>query len=157
MQNLQNINLEAELSDEALLYAIADGSGWAMESLYTRYYRLLYTLAYRMVANPQVAEDLLQDAFLSVWRRSNTYSPHAGAARNWLFSILQHRAIDHLRKLQRRGTIQEAPLDLLDLDEKTASVAVWETAWHLAQGSHVHITLINLPPDQLIRIQLAYF
>lgn len=157
MQNLQNVNLEAELSDEALLYAIADGSGWAMESLYTRYYRLLYTLAYRMVANPQVAEDLLQDAFLAVWRRSNTYSPHAGAARNWLFSILHHRAIDHLRKLHRRGTIQEAPLDLLDLDEKTASGDVWETAWHLVQSSQVHSALLSLPPEQRIVIELAYF
>src|SRR5213082_2603654 len=109
-----------ELSDEALINALAEGAEWAMEPLYERYNRVLYSLAYRMVTDHQVAEDLLQDAFLSVWRRAITYSPQTGAARSWLISILHHRTIDYLRRVRRRSTIQEAPLEELELNESIA-------------------------------------
>jgi sigma-70-like protein len=85
------------LSDEALLNAVAGSAVWAMESLYQRYSRSLYSLVYRMVANQQVAEDLLQDAFLSVWRRAASYAPQISTVRSWLFSITHHRTIDYLR------------------------------------------------------------
>lgn len=158
MQSIPNANLGNELSDEMLLCAIARGGGWAMESLYTRYHRLLYTLAYRIVSDPLTAEDLLQEAFLAVWRHSHTYSPHTGAARNWLISILHNRAIDHLRKLRRRNTnIQETPLELLELDEKTASADIWETAWREIQGSQVRAALLKIPQEQRLVIEMAYF
>ncbi len=76
MHTMKDTEPPNELTDEALLNAIAGGAVWAMESLYERYSRILYSLAYRMVADHQVAEDLLQDAFLSVWRRAtSTASP----------------------------------------------------------------------------------
>src|SRR5205807_7008768 len=124
-----------EPSDEALLNAIAGGAVWAMDSLYQRYSRILYSLAYRMVADHQVAEDLLQDAFLAIWRRSTSYSPQTGAARSWLISILHHRAIDHLRRVRRRSTLQEAPLEELELDEATAFPDVWEDVWRSVKSS----------------------
>ena len=96
-----------ELSDEALIKAIAGGATWAMEPLYLRYSRILYSLAYRMVADQQVAEDLLQDAFLSVWRRAISYSPQSGAVRSWLVSIIHHRTIDYLRGVRRRSAMKE--------------------------------------------------
>lgn len=157
MLSIQEAKPENQVSDEALVYAIADGANWAMESLYTRYHRLLYALAYRMVTDRQIAEDLLQDAFLAVWRRSDTYSPQAGAARSWLISILHHRAIDHLRKLRRRATLIEAPLDLLDTDEGAASEDVWEDAWRLVQASQVREALAQLSSEQRKVIELAYF
>ena len=157
MQNVQCVSLEGEQSDEALLGAIAAGSGRAMESLYTRYYRLLYTVAYRMVADPQMAEDLLQDAFLAVWRRSGTYSPHVGAARSWLISILHHRTIDHLRALRRRNTFLESSLEQVDLDAKLAGADVWEAAWLLVQSSQVRAALHSIPPEQRLVIELSYF
>src|SRR5207245_6864916 len=103
----ENGNSTNELSDEALLNEIAGGAVWAMDSLYERYSRMLYSLAYRMVADHQVAEDLLQDAFLAVWRRAISYSPQTGAARSWLISILHHRTIDYLRKVRRQSSRSE--------------------------------------------------
>ena len=105
MYTMRDAEFQNEPSDEALLNAIAGGAVWAMESLYQRYSRILYSLAYRMVADHQVAEDLLQDAFLAVWRRAITFSPQTGAARSWLISILHHRTIDYLRRVRRRSTI----------------------------------------------------
>lgn len=157
MQRFINANVENEMSDEALIAAISGGATWAMETLYERYSRILYSLAYRMVADHQVAEDLLQDAFLAVWRRSSSYSPQTGAARSWLISILHHRTIDHLRKVRRRSIIQEAPLEEVEFDERIAFPDVWDEAWRNVQSSQVRAALLQIPPEQRLVIELAYF
>jgi RNA polymerase sigma factor (sigma-70 family) len=157
MQTIEDGNSPDEPSDEALLHAIAGGAVWAMDSLYQRYSRILYSLAYRMVADHQIAEDLLQDAFLSVWRRSTSYSPQAGAARSWLISIIHHRAIDHLRRVRRRSSLQEAPLEELEFDETTAVADVWDEAWRSVQSSQVRAALMKIPTEQRMVIELAYF
>ena len=157
MHTMKDTEPPNELTDEALLNAIAGGAVWAMESLYERYSRILYSLAYRMVADHQVAEDLLQDAFLSVWRRATSYSPQMGAARSWLISILHHRTIDYLRRARRRSTIQEVLLEDTELDESTASPDVWDEAWRSVKSSHVRAALMKIPTEQRLVIELAYF
>ena len=157
MYTMRDAEFQNEPSDEALLNAIAGGAAWAMESLYLRYSRILYSLAYRMVADHQVAEDLLQDAFLLVWRRATSYSPQAGAARSWLISILHHRTIDYLRKVRRRSAIQEAPLEELELNESIAYPDTWDEAWQSVKSSHVRAALMNIPTEQRLVIELAYF
>lgn len=157
MQTFEGENSPEELSDEALLSAIAGGAVWAMDSLYQRYSRILYSLAYRMVADHQIAEDLLQDSFLSVWKRSTSYSPQAGAARSWLISIVHHRAIDHLRRVRRRSVMQEAPLEEIDFDERTAVADAWDEVWHSVQSSQVRAALMKIPTEQRMVIELAYF
>ncbi len=157
MHTMKDTEPPNELTDEALLNAIAGGAVWAMESLYERYSRILYSLAYRMVADHQVAEDLLQDAFLSVWRRATSYSLQMGAARSWLISILHHRTIDYLRRARRRSTIQEVLLEDTELDESTASPDVWDEAWRSVKSSHVRAALMKIPTEQRLVIELAYF
>ena len=157
MYTTRDAESQNEPSDEALLNAIAGGAVWAMESLYQRYSRILYSLAYRMVADHQVAEDLLQDAFLAVWRRAITYSPQTGAARSWLISILHHRTIDYLRRVRRRSTIQEAPLEELELNESIAYPDAWDAAWQSVKSSHVRAALMKIPAEQRLVIELAYF
>jgi len=157
MYMTRNAESQDEPSDEALLNAIAGGAVWAMDSLYQRYSRILYSLAYRMVADHQVAEDLLQDAFLAVWRRATTYSPQTGAARSWLISILHHRTIDYLRRVRRRSTIQEAPLEELELNESIAYPDAWDAAWQSVKSSQVRAALMKIPPEQRLVIELAYF
>ena len=157
MYTTRDAESQNEPSDEALLNAIAGGAVWAMESLYQRYSRILYSLAYRMVADHQVAEDLLQDAFLAVWRRAITYSPQTGAARSWLISILHHRTIDYLRRVRRRSTIQEAPLEELELNESIAHPDAWDAAWQSVKSSHVRAALMKIPAEQRLVIELAYF
>ena len=157
MYTTRDAESQDEPSDEALLNAIAGGAVWAMDSLYQRYSRILYSLAFRMVADHQVAEDLLQDAFLAVWRRASTYSPQTGAARSWLISILHHRTIDYLRRVRRRSTIQEAPLEELELNESIAYPDAWDAAWQSVKSSHVRAALMKIPAEQRLVIELAYF
>lgn len=68
-----------------------------MAILYQRYSSLLYAFAYRIVADHQVAEDLLQVSFLAVWQRASSYSPQLGAVYTWLAAIAHHRVIDYVR------------------------------------------------------------
>src|SRR5437588_4291567 len=146
-----------ELSDEALINALAEGAEWAMEPLYERYNRVLYSLAYRMVADHQVAEDLLQEAFLSVWRRATSYSPQSGAVRSWLVSIVHHRTIDYLRSVRRRSILKEATWEEVEQDERTAFPDVWDEAWRSVQSAQVRAALMNIPIEQRMVIELAYF
>ncbi len=146
-----------QLSDEVLITAIAKGAVWAMEPLYQRYSRLMYSLAYRMVADHQVAEDLLQDAFLAVWKRATSYSPQSGAVRSWLVSIMHHRTIDYLRAVRRRSVMKEATLDEVERDESTAFPDVWDEAWQNVQSAKIREALMNLPTEQRMVIELAYF
>jgi RNA polymerase sigma-70 factor (ECF subfamily) len=144
-------------SDEALLTALADGAAWALEALYQRYSRSLYSLAYRMVANQQVAEELLQDAFLAVWRCANSYSPQTGPVRSWLFSILHHRTIDYLRRVRCRSSLQEIPLEEVALDESIKAPDTWDEVWLSLENSHVRAALMKIPIEQRLVIELAYF
>src|SRR2546429_1428578 len=157
MYTMRDAESQNEPSDEALLNAIAGGAVWAMDSLYQRYSRILYSLAYRMVADHQVAEDLLQDAFLAVWRRAISYSPQTGAARSWLISILHHRTIDYLRKVRRQSSIQVAPLEEIELNESIAYPDTWDEAWQSVKSSHVRAALMKIPTEQRLVIELAYF
>src|SRR5438874_5782019 len=146
-----------ELSDEALINALAEGAEWAMEPLYERYNRVLYSLAYRMVADHQVAEYLLQDAFLAVWRRATSYSPQSGAARSWIVSIMHHRTIDYLRSVRRRSTLKEATWEEVERDEHTAFPDAWDEAWQNIQSAKIREALLKLPTEQRMVIELAYF
>src|SRR5579864_3689689 len=92
-------------SDEAILAALAQRDLNALEELYDRYGKIAYSLAYRIVGDRGTAEDVLQEAFLSVWRRAGSYRTDKGSARNWLLSIVHHRSIDRLRHVAASGTL----------------------------------------------------
>ncbi len=146
-----------EPGDESLIQALADGAVWAMDLLYQRYSGLLYSFALRMVADHQVAEDLLQEVFLAVWRHATSYAPHAGTVHGWLMSIMHHRAIDYLRAMRRRGALNEISLEGDERDEGAASSDVWNEVWRSAQSSLVRECLMELVPEQRVLIELAYF
>jgi RNA polymerase sigma-70 factor (ECF subfamily) len=157
-QEAKLVSLSGEQSsDEALIIAIVGGESWALESLYQRYARLLYSLVYRMVADHQVAEDLLQEAFLSVWQRAVSYSPQFGAVRSWLVSIVHHRAIDYLRYVRRRASLKETTWEEVERDEQPAFPDVWDEAWRTIQSEVLRSALMKISTEQRMMIELAYF
>ena len=169
MRNLKKRDLEHEqlpanisrtldqFSDEDLIQAIASGAMWAMEQLFVRYSRMLYALAYRMVTDQQVAEDLVQEVLLAVWRRAASYTPQLGTARSWLFSIMHHRTIDYLRRVRRRSVFKQTRWEEVDLDESMAVPDVWDETWRSVQSEQVRTALTQLSPEQQRVIELAYF
>jgi RNA polymerase sigma-70 factor (ECF subfamily) len=145
------------LSDESLIQAIARGTSRALELLYDRYNRLLYSFAYRIVNDHQVAEDILQDAFVSVWKNASTYAVGQGPVRSWLVSIVHHRAIDYIRSAKRRGAQTNTTLDVIVLDENLAQPDVWDEVWQSVQRKEIRAALMQIPAEQRMVIELAYF
>ncbi len=143
--------------DEFLISAIAEGAAWAVELLYQRYSGLLYSLVHRMVTDHHVAEDLLQDVFLAVWRRAATYAPCLGTVRSWLISMMRHRAIDYLRAARCRSILKTMSLEEIEGDERATFPDVWDEVWRLVQGAQVQAALSRIPAEQRKVIELAFF
>src|SRR5690349_10889157 len=86
------------LSDDELLGNIGAGDSAALEALYDRHHRTAMALAYRLLGDRLLAEDVVQEAFFSVWRRAGTFQPGRGSGRGWLLALVRNRAIDRLRR-----------------------------------------------------------
>lgn len=141
-------------SDEALLAAIRDRDERAVASLYQRYGGIAFGLAYRILEERNAAEDVVQDAFLSVWRRAVSYETGRGSVRTWILSIVHHRAIDRLRGAAGR-TRQDVALD--DFERIIAVDDPWREVEVGVQREVLQTGLATLPREQRETIQMAYF
>jgi RNA polymerase sigma-70 factor, ECF subfamily len=141
-------------TDEQVVSLLAEGNPQAIDMLYERYGRLAYSLAFRVLGDGAAAEDVVQDAFLSVWRRSSTFEASRGSLRTWLCSIVHHRALDRLR-----GRSGRARFDLT-LDKASAETAVtdtWEIVADALERDQIRTALGGLPAEQRQTIELAYY
>ena len=145
---------EPEPSDERLLEAVARSDLRALEALYERHKGAGYSLAYRIVGERGAAEDVLQDAFLAVWRRAQSFRPERGSVRTWLFSVIHHRAIDRLRASASNAAL--VPLEEI-ADRASDQPAVWQQVWRTQRGKEIREALDRLTPEQKKSIELAYF
>ncbi len=143
-----------EATDEALLDAIVARDDRAIAALYDRYGGLAFALAYRILGDRGAAEDVVQDAFLSVWRRAGSFQTGRGSVRTWLLSIAHHRAIDRLRGTAGRAR-QDAPLD--EVDRVVSAEDPWREVSTTIQRDVLKSGLATLPEAQRETIELAYF
>ena len=142
----------APLSDEALLALISTPEGdLALAELYDRYGRVAYGLAYRVLQNSALAEDAVQDAFLTVWRTSGTYIEERGKPSTWLLTLVHRRAVDIVRREQRRR--QPPPVE----EATPVATAAEEEATLRDRRRAVQAALRQLPADQREAIELAYY
>jgi RNA polymerase sigma-70 factor (ECF subfamily) len=140
------------LDDNELALQLRDGQTEAMEALFDRYGSLAYGLAYRMLSDVGAAEDVVQDAFLLVWRNARAFDADKGNLRGWLLTIVRNRAIDRLRRT--RGTQQSS----LELQQPEAnSPDVWQTVSTELTRQDVREALSRLPEAQRQTLELAYF
>ena len=144
------------LADEELMIFVQEGSSGALEVLYDRHGGPAYSLAHRIVGDAQAAEDVTQEAFLSVWRTSAGYDAARGSVRSWLLQIVRNRAIDALRRSSSRA----GRLDLDDdglLEAQEAPERTDAEASRRERARQVRGALEDLPRDQVQVIGLAYF
>ena len=142
------------LADEDLISLAASGDTQALAALYDRHGRVAYSLAYRMMGERQAAEDLVQEAFLKVWRAAGSYRVERASVRTWILSILNNRGIDMLRSTASRRRTQERVEAQTPASQP--SEAFSET-WRNTQSAQVREALRGLPPEQLKVLELAYF
>jgi RNA polymerase sigma-70 factor (ECF subfamily) len=89
------------LDDDELLTACATGDEQALGVLYDRLGTAAYRLALRVVRDPAMAEDVVQEAFLTAWRQAKSFDPSRGTASTWIFTLAHRRAVDRVRKEAR--------------------------------------------------------
>ena len=143
------------LADEDVMQLVRLGDARAFEVIYERHSAAAFSLAYRMMGTRSGAEDVTQDAFLSLWRSGARYDRTRGSVRTWVLGIVHHRAIDALRRAtvhDKRRASDEGIEERFEARERTDV----EAARREEAGS-VRGALSSLPADQSQVIELAYF
>src|SRR5579884_1348071 len=98
----------AHLSDEAVVLLVARGHQTALAELYDRFGRVAWGLALRILRDEALAEDAVQDAFTAAWKTASRFVPERASARTWLLTLVHRRAVDVVRREERR---RSEPLD----------------------------------------------
>jgi RNA polymerase sigma-70 factor (ECF subfamily) len=131
------------------------GDARAFEAVYDRHAGAAFSVAYRMVGRGNVAEDVVQEAFLSIWRSGARYERARGSVRTWVLGIVHHRAIDQLRRTSvhaKRRASDEGIEERVEAPERTdIEVARREEA------DTIRSAMDSLPAEQSHVIELAYF
>jgi RNA polymerase sigma-70 factor (ECF subfamily) len=144
-----------DLADEDLMHLVARNDPRAFEVVYERHSGAAFSLAYRMVGKRAAAEDVVQEAFLNLWRSGARYERTRGSVRTWVLGIVHHRAIDALRRAtvhDRRRTGDEGIAERLEAKERTEVEAARRD-----EARTVRQAMDALPTEQCQVIELAYF
>ncbi|MGZ4400586.1 MAG: sigma-70 family RNA polymerase sigma factor [Gaiellaceae bacterium] len=142
----------AHLSDEALVSLLERGDESALAELYDRFGRAAYGLALRIVRDEMLAQDAVQEAFLSAWRSAGQYSPDRARAATWLLTLVHRRSVDLVRREHRRRT---ETLEVVP--EQPGPEATEELVWLRFERERVQEALRRLPDQQREAIELAYY
>jgi RNA polymerase sigma-70 factor (ECF subfamily) len=141
----------AHLSDEALVALVARSDDTALAELYDRFGRSSYGIALRVLRDPALAEDAVQDAFLTVWRSAGRFVAERAKARTWILTLVHRRAVDIVRREQPRRT---EPLE--DVPHAAGETTEDEALLRLQRG-RVQEALRKLPDQQREALELAYY
>ncbi|HEX7498650.1 MAG TPA: sigma-70 family RNA polymerase sigma factor, partial [Candidatus Limnocylindrales bacterium] len=142
-------------SEAELMRQVAAGEIGGLETLYDRYHSMAYALALRITTETGLAEDVVQDSFLGVWRNAARYAEAKGSVRGWLLAIVRHRAIDAMRRQRASVAIGE------EADEAVPAALTLPDIWPEVAGrldaEQIRLAMTALPPAQRDVIELAYF
>jgi RNA polymerase sigma-70 factor, ECF subfamily len=154
----QPTDRRAAPDDQALLARVADGDSRALDLLYERYSRVVYGVALRILGQAELAEDVVQETFWRVWRRSRTFQSGRGQVASWIFGIAHNLSVDELRRQRSRPQpvydTETTPV-LRDLEDEQMDVAA--EAIENERGRLIGAALQQISADQREAIELAYF
>ena len=143
-------------ADSLDLQRIAAGDNRALADLYDRHSAMAFGLALRVTNDHALAEDVVQETFVSVWRGASTFDEAKASARTWILTIAHRRAVDVVRRRRQ-------PVLSLDLDEGeapmrlTVAADVWTEVSQRLDSAEVQLALAELPDAQRRTLELAYF
>lgn len=151
-------------TDEELMRLVEGGKANALEELYNRHGRGCFGLAMKIVRDPGIAEEVVQDVFVKLWNRPSTFVPGRGRFSGWLLTLIHNRSVDKLRRASSGLASVTSPLDV----ESESGVALadiladdspspYDAAWTNEQGRIVRHALGRLPEPQRQALSLAYF
>jgi len=141
----------AHLSDEAVVALVARSDDDALAELYDRFGRVAYGMALRVLRDEKLAEDAVQEGFLAAWRNADRFVPERGKASTWLLTFVHRRAVDLVRREDRRRA--EPLVEGAD----AAATDAAEDAWLRCERERVQAALRQLPDQQREALELAYY
>lgn len=150
MSNVEGPVINGGTTEDAqLLDRVRRGDEQAMAVLYDRYSKVVYSVALRVLRDPASAEDILQDVFLGLWRRPETFVSTRGSLGGWLAVVARNRAIDTLRRKRPSEQIEEiylaSPCNLADEAERNTLM------------QRARAIILHLPLEQRKTLEMAYF
>ena len=143
------------LADEDLMQLVAENDATAFAVLYERHTNVAFSLAFRMCGKRAIAEEVVQDAFLSLWRSGSRYDRTRGSVRTWVLGIVHNRAIDALRRgvVHDRGRVSDEGIEeRLEAPERTDL-----EVGRRDEAREIRTALEGLPVEQSHVIELAYY
>jgi RNA polymerase sigma-70 factor (ECF subfamily) len=144
------------LADEELMPLIGEKDPEAFEVFYDRHGGVAYSLAYRIVGEQAAAEDVTQEAFISIWKSGARFDRARGSVRSWMLSIVRNRAIDALRSRAGKAPKLSFDDDAI-LEQRPAEELTDDEAMRRETATELRGALGELPGEQSKVIELAYF
>lgn len=148
---------EDSFADAELIRRVQAGDRGAVDDLYERFRRPAFALARRVLADDTLAEDVLQDVFLTVWKDPFAFDSARGSFGSWLLAMVHHKAVDAVRREESHRRRQSRAEDDLRLSEPIATREVEDEAWNRVVSDRVRAALQTLPAPQREALTLAYY
>ncbi|TFV90270.1 sigma-70 family RNA polymerase sigma factor [Blastococcus sp. CT_GayMR20] len=148
---------EDAAGDADIMRRIRAGDRSAVDDLYDRFRRPAFALARRILADDTMAEDVLQEVFLSVWRDPGAFDRGRGSVASWLLAVVHHKAVDAVRREESQRRRQARAEDEMALDAPTATRNVEDEAWARVVAERVRTALGALSAPQREALTLAYY
>lgn len=136
---------------------LRSGDGSAFEELYNEYSPSAYGLALRVCGHPGLAQEVVNDAFMAIWRAPEAFDPARGSFRTFLLSLTHHRAVDTVRREERLRKRTQNPMNLDPSESEDVAEEVVEGTWLAERRVQVRQALSTLPEEQRKVLDLAYF
>ena len=148
---------EVDVDDVFLLAQIAQQDQSALSTLYDRYARIIYSLAFKSLRSIEESEEVVMDVFTQVWQIANRYDRQRGRADVWLFTLARSRILDRLRRVQRTRASTLVSIEAQELQLKADNPDMLEEVWVKEWRTQVLVAMQTLPEEQRVALELAYY
>lgn len=148
---------EGDRDDLELHRSLSADDRGAFDALYRRYSGSAYGLAYRITGQQVLAQDVVHDAFMALWRAPEAFDPARGAFRTFFLSLVHHRAVDTVRREERIRARQQRAANLEPVAVEDPAESVIDAADVAGRRIEVRAALETLSPEQRQVLEMAYF
>jgi RNA polymerase sigma factor (sigma-70 family) len=148
---------EDSAADLELVRRVAAGDRGAVDDLYERFRRPAFALARRVLGDDVLAEDVLQEVFLGIWRDPSAFDGSRGSVASWLLAMVHHKAVDAVRREESHRRRRARAEEDLALAAPTQTTDVEDAAWQRLVADRVRAALHELPAPQREALTLAYY
>jgi len=154
---MTTLQVDGATADAAALQLIAAGDTEGVAGLYDRHSAMVFGLALRVTNDHGLAEDVVQETFVSVWQSASSFDPARASARTWILTIAHRRAVDAVRRRRQPVLSLDINVDEPPLRSLPVAPDVWPEVSARLDGAAIQLALAELPIAQRRSLELAYF